>query len=164
MSTRSAIGIEQADGKIKAVYCHSDGYPSHNGRMLTMYYSTKEMVEAILKLGNISFLDKSIEKPVGHSFAKRVDGYSTFYRRDRGDQGESAKVYPNAVSIFNSLDADWVYVFKPKENAWYFMKYDEKELRLLTEVNIQLDYKDGGSIKGDVKFDYTKLNYTIGGL
>ena len=39
MSTRSTIAIENADGTVKKVYCHFDGYIKHNGQILAEHYS-----------------------------------------------------------------------------------------------------------------------------
>lgn len=39
MSTRSTIAYENADGTIKKVYCHYDGYLEHNGKILAEHYS-----------------------------------------------------------------------------------------------------------------------------
>lgn len=39
MSTRSTIAIENANGTIKKVYCHFDGYIEHNGKILAEHYS-----------------------------------------------------------------------------------------------------------------------------
>lgn len=41
MSTRSTIAIEHADGTVKKVYCHYDGYISHNGKILAEQYSMR---------------------------------------------------------------------------------------------------------------------------
>ena len=38
MATRSAIGLKKIDGTIEAVYCHWDGYPAHNGKILMNHY------------------------------------------------------------------------------------------------------------------------------
>lgn len=38
MSTRSTIAYENADGTIKKVYCHYDGYVRHNGKILAEHY------------------------------------------------------------------------------------------------------------------------------
>ena len=34
MGTRSRIGIRNADDSVDSIYCHWDGYPDHNGRLL----------------------------------------------------------------------------------------------------------------------------------
>jgi hypothetical protein len=56
MATRSYIGKRLEDGKIRFIYCHFDGYPSHNGTLLTEHYSTEDKVNDLLDLGDISGL------------------------------------------------------------------------------------------------------------
>lgn len=56
MSTRSLIAIKQTDGTVKSIYCHWDGYVSHNGRLLIEHYATPEAVEELLALGPLSAL------------------------------------------------------------------------------------------------------------
>ena len=41
MATRSTIAKLGKDGIIKAVYCHSDGYLEHNGKVLNEYTRMK---------------------------------------------------------------------------------------------------------------------------
>ena len=74
MSTRSSISVEISEGQSLCVYCHWDGYPSHNGRILLNHYNTQELAEALVRIGDISVLDASIEKPEGHTFDNRVKG------------------------------------------------------------------------------------------
>ena len=50
MATRSAIAIKQEDGKVKSVYCHSDGYPEHNGKLLLNFYNSDESANEIVNL------------------------------------------------------------------------------------------------------------------
>ena len=47
MSTRSNIAIETKDGKIKAVYCHSDGYIKGVGKTLINNYKNYDDVEQL---------------------------------------------------------------------------------------------------------------------
>ena len=49
MSTRSTIAIELADGTVKQVYCHSDGYLSYNGRILFEHYSDPAKLEELIE-------------------------------------------------------------------------------------------------------------------
>jgi len=56
MGTRSRIGIELSDSSIMSVYCHWDGYPSFNGRVLRDHYTTVEKVRELIDGGNISAL------------------------------------------------------------------------------------------------------------
>jgi len=56
MGTRSRIGIQLKDDSILSVYCHWDGYPSFNGRVLHEFYNTPENVADLINGGNISSL------------------------------------------------------------------------------------------------------------
>lgn len=85
MATRSTIWLKKDDGTFTGIYCHWDGYPSHNGKILLEHYNTEEKVEALVALGSLSSLAPSIECPEGHSFEKPIDGYSVAYARDRGE-------------------------------------------------------------------------------
>ena len=54
MGTRSRIGIQLKDDSILSVYCHYDGYPSFNGRVLREFYNTKEKVSRLINGGDMS--------------------------------------------------------------------------------------------------------------
>lgn len=56
MATRSRIGLELKDGQIVSVYCHWDGYPSFNGRVLRTHYNTEDQVRELIDGGDISAL------------------------------------------------------------------------------------------------------------
>ena len=56
MGTRSLIGKQLNDGSILGVYCHWDGYPEFNGRVLRDHYDTVEKVRDLIDGGNISAL------------------------------------------------------------------------------------------------------------
>jgi len=61
MGTRSTIAIEK-DGKVKAMYCHYDGYLEYNGKMLFDYYDSEEEAEALVNNGYASSLHETIEE------------------------------------------------------------------------------------------------------
>ena len=54
MGTRSRIGIQLQDESIVSVYCHFDGYPAFNGRVLRDNYDTVEKVKELIDGGNMS--------------------------------------------------------------------------------------------------------------
>lgn len=56
MATRSRIGIQLKDDSILSVYCHYDGYLEFNGVKLVENFNTREKVEALIDLGDISAL------------------------------------------------------------------------------------------------------------
>jgi hypothetical protein len=56
MGTRSRIGLELSDGSILSIYSHFDGYPEFNGVKLVEHFNTKEKVQELVDLGDISCL------------------------------------------------------------------------------------------------------------
>lgn len=58
MSTRSNIGMVSKDGKsAQVIYCHSDGYPSYNGKILLEHYQDEKKIKQLIKLGTFLTLD-----------------------------------------------------------------------------------------------------------
>lgn len=141
MSTCSYIGMLQLDGTVIAVYCHNDGYPSHNGRILLEAYDNEKKVSELLALGNLSILDREIYPKPGlpHAFgykrdaegwpihfaegflSNRQEGVCLFYGRDRGEKGENAFFRDSAADFFrnrNDWDIDYKYLFHPDTGEW----------------------------------------------
>lgn len=112
MTTRSTISLQTEKG-IKTIYCHWDGYPSHHMPILEECYNTFKKVEALINLGNLSSLDRSIECPEGHSFDKAIEGYCVAYGRDRGEEDQEAIVCFHITDIDRQ---DYNYLFK--NNEW----------------------------------------------
>lgn len=61
MATRSAIGMRTHDNRIKAVYCHWDGYLEGVGATLLASYKDVFKVNQLLDKGNISSLESTIK-------------------------------------------------------------------------------------------------------
>lgn len=99
MSTRSYIVIEKkresGEKFYEGVYCHSDGYPDYNGKILFNHYKDRAKVEKLISLGDLSSLGERIEptEGSGHCFEydKREKGVCVFYKRDRGETDVDAK-------------------------------------------------------------------------
>ena len=74
MGTRSSIGVMHGD-KIKAVYCHWDGYLSHNGKILYEHY-TSSKANQLVALGNLSSLGERLAPEEGqvHTFDNKQKG------------------------------------------------------------------------------------------
>jgi hypothetical protein len=82
------IGIQQEDGKIKAIYCHYDGYPEGVGQTLANYYQTTDKVEALLNLGDLSVLRQELgEKQDFNDYKNHDENWCLAYGRDRGSCG-----------------------------------------------------------------------------
>lgn len=118
MSTRSYIVIERKkeDGTkwYEGIYCHHDGYPSWNGRILQENYQDRKLVEELISLGDMSSLKEELYPTVGkedeHSFDHPEKNVCIFYGRDRGEEG----VEPKEVNL-NELASDYwiefVYIY-----------------------------------------------------
>lgn len=119
MGTRCLIGVEQ-EGKIRAVYCHWDGYPEHVGRLLFAHYNDVESANKIIALGDISSLYESCECPEGHTFQNPVKGYTVAYGRDRGETGVEAREHYSWQGLLTAgkkAGVDFVYLLK--DGKWY---------------------------------------------
>jgi hypothetical protein len=137
MSTRSNIAILNNDGSIEAIYCHWDGYPSHNGKILLDHYMSAKKVRALLALGDISILGAEIGEK--HDFDQPApEGVVTAYGRDRGETGILSRKYKDrsalsqALSFAESSWAVYFYLFDIKHHKWLFCKTDETKLKTLT--------------------------------
>jgi hypothetical protein len=108
MATRSYIGIRNTDASVDYIYCHFDGYPEHNGAILTEYYSNINRVNELLNLGDLSVLGKFIGEK--QDFDKRVVGNCLAYGRDRGESNVSKK-NSGYDELITNQDVDYVYVF-----------------------------------------------------
>lgn len=112
MATRSTIAIKNDDGSIRVIYCHWDGYPSNNGKLLLEHYNTPEKINALLDLGAVSVLRSSIKCPDGHTFDDPADDCTIFYIRDRGEPVEECKavVLPNQAE-YDKTGEEYNYLF-----------------------------------------------------
>jgi hypothetical protein len=129
MATRSRIAVMHGD-KIKSVYCHWDGYLSHNGAILKEFYDSSK-ANQLVALGNISSLRRNIGEK--HAFSEldisdedcvqfQLDHKDscTFYGRDREDEGQEfivAHSFNEFLSQVEDSTAEFYYVMK--EGVWY---------------------------------------------
>lgn len=93
MATRSHIGKKLSNGTIKYIYCHFDGYPEHNGKILKEHYTDEAKVDALLELGSLSILGEEIGEQ--QDFDNRDTHNSKWclaYGRDRGESDVEAKI------------------------------------------------------------------------
>lgn len=135
MSTRSRIGYVNEDGKVVSAYCHYDGYPSYNGKILLENYTTIAKVKKLVNQGDMSCLDKKCTKPKDHSFEKPRKGYTIYYHRDRGEDANKTGFIVNRsikeyVSTAKNSWAEFVYLFQ--NGKWSFTDTNEINIRDLT--------------------------------
>ena len=124
MSTRSRIGFISTDNSIETVYCHQDGYPAFNGRILKECYSGIEKIKELLAQGDMSSLGETIKECV-------------FFHRDRNEVLEPAYKEKDYESFKSDLswDIEWVYLWDESINKWRTYKaYGDVDNRKIKET------------------------------
>lgn len=129
MATRSRIAIEFPDGTVESIYCHWDGYPEYNGKMLQQHYQDRTKVEELIQLGDISFLDQKIEPTGEHSFEKPETGVTVAYARDRGELKRIRKNWSREAFLKSDIE-EFGYLFT-KENEWIYVSDCDRNPRKL---------------------------------
>ncbi|WP_462354293.1 hypothetical protein [Alistipes timonensis] len=132
MATRCLIGT-MCEDRIRAIYCHWDGYPEHVGAILCKHYATAERAEALISLGCISTLGPKIAPEtefaepeielhgpglVRHSFATPQKDVTVAYHRDRGDSLEIYNFYSER-GFNHSVRIPVPYHYLFKDGQWY---------------------------------------------
>ena len=92
MGTRSAIGYKLPNGKIRAKYCHWDGYVEGGvGQTLQESYQAAFKIGRMVELGDMSELAAEIDDCV-------------FYGRDKGERDVDAQDYDD----FGTATSGWL--------------------------------------------------------
>jgi hypothetical protein len=113
MATRSRIGMEQPNGEVQSIYCHWDGYPEGVGATLQEHYTNPAKVEALIALGDISYLRQYVAPlpGVSHSFNNPAEGVTVAYHRDRGEAFFAPRVDASVDAFSRSDIEEFGYVF-----------------------------------------------------
>lgn len=132
MGTRSDIIVQMTDGSWARIYCHWDGYLSHNGRILFDHYTSQTMVEALVSLGDLSKLGPEIGKK--HPFerpyksgddtaAKKYDrlygNMCVAYTRDRDEKGCAASTGATLQEVWPEKDTWTEFTYVWTEGQWF---------------------------------------------
>ena len=125
MGTRSFIGIQNEDESIRYVYCHWDGYPSHNGKILNEHYTDRKKVDKLLDGGDMSVLNEDIADV-------------EYYNQMKGqDPDNDAALVDNMVVFLEDIKnswCEWVYILN-KKNKWMVTSdTDWMDMKPLDEV------------------------------
>jgi hypothetical protein len=134
MATRSLI-VKKHPGCFESIYCHWDGDPGYNGKILAQHYTDPEKVDKLLALGDVSSLAPELgDEP--HDFDNSPKGICNFYGRDRGETGVSSQLHDSLALLnrrANACCADYVYIFM--DGKW---KYSGTTSRIDTDTFIEL--------------------------
>lgn len=118
MATHSAIGYALPSGKVKAVYCHWDGNPSHQLPILEAHYNSLPKVRALIKPGSMSSLRTK------HKWNGEQRDPQPLYHHERGDgpwsagdgsygEAPSSVPYAEARRHWRDHGCEHLYVFRP---------------------------------------------------
>jgi hypothetical protein len=137
MGTRSTIALEFADGTVHQVYCHWDGYLAHNGQILLKHYSNPFILRDLIDLGDISSLKPTVGTKHAFShfdtemdqkeYSEKYGNMTTFYGRDRGETGISAKKfkdYADYVENFQHEEYDYILRNIDGKATWFVSDHD----------------------------------------
>lgn len=158
MGTRSTIAVKHGE-RIKAIYCHWDGYVDGVGTtLLKNYDSTK--ANFLVALGDVSSLGSQIGQ--AHPFSKfdikednpnfatlmalheqaEREDWTTFYGRDRGEDRTEFKSFGSEDEWLNHYDGAGVeYYYVMDNGVWYVSAY-RKEFEPLHEAVAKLDKEE----------------------
>ena len=139
MGTRSRIAVMHGT-VCKSVYCHWDGYLEHNGQILQQHYDSAK-ANQLVALGDISSLRSEIgekhafsklEVPMdGEAYDKLYGDMTTFYGRDRGEEGcewQVAHTFEEFLEQVEGCCGEYYYVMR--DGVWYAGSvYDATGLR-----------------------------------
>lgn len=111
MSTRSAIGVMTWDNRIKAVYCHFDGYIDGGvGEMLLTRYKDIFKVNQLIDGGNMSSLGGLIRE-------------TKYYATSEGMADNEPKVFDTKAEFVSYYKNSWCEYFYLFENdSWSVTK------------------------------------------
>ena len=133
MNTRSYIAMQTENG-YKGIYCHNDGSPKINGKILLNSYQNHEKVKKLINLGAVSCIDENIGSQISFNDLKkrRENKQCVAYHRDRGDALQIHEFKSRKELINHAQDwyADYIYIFE--DGKW--RGFEAKGYELLLDV------------------------------
>lgn len=132
MGTRSTIAIQNEDGTVTGIYCHWDGYLSHNGRILQENYTTEAAVRELIALGDLSSLGETVGSKVDFNDYDSHNGQCVAYGRDRGEKNVDARTCSSWDQLISDFGQEYDYLFQLGK-GWrvrYFEGWSSAELPL----------------------------------
>ena len=121
MATRGNIGIVNEDGSITAIYVHFDSYPEYVGKILLNHYTTSDIVNGLMDLGDLSILSENMNPTGPHSFNNPQKGVCLAYGRDRGEQNVDSVKYED-LGQYEDMAADTLaeYQYLFEDSKWMY--------------------------------------------
>jgi hypothetical protein len=159
MGTRSDIIVKLSDGKWKRIYCHWDGYISHNGAILFEHYNSQKLAEKLVEPGDLSSLAEDCSKPEGHTFDSAVKGHCVYYGRDRGETGALGATGDTLQEVWPAEDAWTEFTYVWDGTKWGVADPDGKKWRALIPLDEALKRAEAGEnpVKSAIKSPFGVL-------
>lgn len=136
MGTRCVIGIEYEDGTCKTIHCTHDGYLDHSGKILFEKYNTLEKAHELILLGDINFLDETLEK---------TESFHNNHDEDWEDWEDCRPSYFDSFESVESWHTSGIVYFMRKDKKW-ITQQNGKKLKdgyllkvALSEINNDMD-------------------------
>lgn len=140
MATRSRIAFKREDGLISSIYCHWDGYPENNGKILLENYQDVNKIKQLIVLGSLSSLGPEIGEIQDFENPQRKE-WCLFYGRDRGEKNVDHVNHENEQELIDAASSswgEWVYLFD--NGQWKVCDmHGSKEFVPLEEVLLNLE-------------------------
>jgi len=134
MSTRSFIGMVNRDHTITSVYCHWDGYPEYNGKLLLEHYDNRAITRKLLHKGDFSSLQPKIS--------------DIQYYVDRGDEevGAVKQTLDKFIEMCRESWCEYFYILKT-DGTWTVSTADTPDAFHDLEDNLNtVDIEESTSI------------------
>lgn len=139
MSTHCLICRKNADTSYDYIYCHWDDYYEHAGNILLKYYNTKEKVDDLIALGDLSSISKKLNPTTdSHSFDNPEPDVCVAYGRDR----HKKDVGPHHCAAIDLNEEEYVYLYEDGE--WYTaVTHQTKPTELQKLSDVLAKYTEG---------------------
>jgi len=112
MATRSAIALQKG-GTFQAIYCHWDGYPSHQLPILQSKYGTASTARALIAPGDLSSLETE------HDWQRQpLPQPRPLYYAERGEPNVSPRSFADLAELkawADSCCCEHVYWYQPRK-------------------------------------------------
>ena len=128
MGTRAYIGIKNENGKVTAIYNHSDGGLQNLGHLLRRYFNTEDKVRELINFGFVSSVQDN------QTYNECREQFSSFDENEWKSLqtvpeckvhlmpvGEAAEELDSIEDVMGCMIC-YGYLFIPQENKWYYTK------------------------------------------
>lgn len=133
MSTNSNIGYQRKDGKVRAVYCHWDGYPTGVGATLLKNHDSAREARRLVSLGDISILagtDGTLAPRGYDSYCADTDndGIVTYNRWRKEGTPQHGTLYDNELAYARDNKyggTEYLYLYRVGY-GWFVVQFPER--------------------------------------